>query len=395
LRQEYRAGEKMFADYARTPVPVIVNARTGEARAAAVFVCVLGASSYTYAEVTWDRTLPNWIGSHVRAFEFFGGCARLETCDNLRTGVIHACRYEPDLNPTFQDLATHYGFGVIPSRVRRPRDNAKAEAAVQLVTRWILARLRKHVFFSLGEVNRAIRDLNRELNEHPFRKKPGSRRSLYEELDRPALLPLPANRFVFCEWKKATVNIDYHVELLHHYYSVPYQHVHEKVRIRFTAETVEVFRDGRRIAAHLRDDTPGRYTTNPEHLPRSHREYLEWSPSRILRWGEKIGPATSAVLKYVLQSRMYPEQGYRPCLGILRLADRYTEARLEAACQRALAIRGCSYKSVRSILESGLDARPVASPAPEPPIPHDNIRGGGYYTPDEPKEHAHVEHAHA
>jgi len=379
MRQEHRAGEKLFVDYAGQTAEV-VDRRTGEIRQAQVFVAVLGASNYTYAEATWTQRLPDWIGSHVRAFAFFGGVPELVVPDNLRSGVAKAHRYEPDLNPTYQDLASHYGTAVLPARVRRPRDKAKAEAGVQLVERWVLAALRNRTFFSLQELNAEIARLLERLNARAFKKLPGSRRELFEQLDRPALRPLPAEPYQFAEWKKVRVNIDYHVEVAGHYYSVPHALVKRQLEARITEHTVECFYQGRRVASHLRSPLKGRHTTVAEHMPASHRQYAQWSPERIIRWAEQSGPATAGVIQTILERRAHPQQGFRSALGILRLGKGFGEARLEAACRRALQIGSYSYKSVESILRQGLDRQaPPEQPELELTIAHDNIRGSEYY----------------
>ena len=379
MRQEHRGGEKLFVDYAGQTAPV-VDRNSGEVREAQIFVAVLGASNYTYAEATWTQALPDWIGAHVRTFDFLGGVSELVVPDNLRSGVSKAHRYEPDINPTYQDMASHYGLAVLPARVRKARDKAKVEQSVLLVERWILACLRNRTFFSLSELNEAIGKLLDRLNERPFRKLPGSRRQLFETLDRPALKPLPATPYVYAEWKKARVHIDYHVEVQGHYYSVPYQLIKRQLDVRFTANIVECFHKGRRVASHRRCDHKGRHTTLAEHMPKSHRQYQQWSPERFIRWAEKAGPATAKLITAVLTSRRHPQQGYRSCLGILRLGKSYGEPRLEAACRRALALGTHSFKSLESILKHGLDN----TPAPEQqevalPIDHDNIRGPSYY----------------
>jgi len=378
LRQSHKAGEKMFVDYAGQSIQV-TEPHTGEIRQVQIFVAVLGSSNYTYAEATWDQGLANWIGSHVRAFEYFGGVPRAIVPDNIKSGVSKACRYEPDINPTYHDMAVHYKTVIIPARVRKPKDKAKVEAGVQVVERWILASLRNRAFFHLSELNESIRELLIKLNQRPFKKLKGSRLSWFETIERDALLPLPASRYVFAQWKKARVNIDYHVELDGHYYSVPYALVGEKVQLRYTAETVEIFHRGKRVASHNRQQRPGRHTTQAEHMPKSHRQYLEWRPSRIIRWAATVGEATAQVAQTIINSRQYPEQGYRSCLGILRLGKKYTDERLEAACRRAVFIGAYQYKSIRSILEKGLDQRPLPPERPQPNIQHENIRGGEYY----------------
>ena len=380
MRQVHRPGEKLFVDYCGTTVPV-VNAETGEVREAQIFVAVWGASSYTFAEATWSQGLADWIGSHVRAFEFAGGLTELVIPDNLRSGVTRACRYEPELNPTYQDLAVHYGVAVMPARVRKPRDKAKVEAGVQLVQRWILARLRHRRFFSLPELNQAIRDLLGPLNDRPFRKIPGSRRSLFDSVERPALRPLPGERFTYAEWKKARVHIDYHVEVDGHYYSVPYQLVSQELDVRMSAKTVECFAKSKRVASHLRSFRRGAHTTQGEHMPRPHREYAEWTPERLVRWAQTAGPSVAGLIATVMATRVHPQQGFRSCLGILRLSERYGGERLEAACEHALQVGAASYRSVRSILLVGLDRRqePAAEPAASRSLAHENLRGASYY----------------
>ncbi len=385
LRQEHRAGEKLFVDYAGATVP-IVDSKTGTAQDASIFVAVLGASSYTFAEATWSQKLPCWIGSHIRALEFFGGVPAIVVPDNLKGAVRRPCRYEPDLNPTYQEMAAHYGIAVIPARVRKPRDKAKAEAGVLLVERWILAALRKRTFFSLAALNEAIAELLDRLNAHRFRKLEGSRRSRFETLDRPALGPLPADRYPFAEWKKARVHIDYHIEVEGHYYSAPYALVHQQLDVRYTAQTVEIFHRGQRVASHQRSSKVGAHTTVDAHRPTSHQRYLEWTPERLIRWASSTGPFTAQLVDRVLQSRRHPEQGFRSCLGILRLGQSYGPDRLEAAAARACRLDACSYQSVKSILGASLDREVEPEPAPDRgPIQHPNIRGTDYFkTPEAP-----------
>lgn len=378
MRQEHRAGEKTFVDYCG-PTVEIVDASSGEVRPASIFVAVLGASSYTYAEATMSQELADWIGAHVRAFEFFGGVSELVVPDNTKSGVLRACRYEPDLNPTYQEMARHYGVAVIPARPRKPRDKAKVESGVLVVERWILARLRNRTFFSVAELNQAIRGLLENLNTRPMRVFNASRRELYKSLDRPALKALPGERFEFATWGKARVNIDYHVELQGHYYSVPYQLVRKEVDTRVSAATVECFFKGQRVAAHARSFVKGRHTTLTEHMPKAHQAQAEWTPERLVRWASEVGESTAAVVAAIMGSRAHPQQGFRPCLGLLRLGKRYDNTRLEAACARALAVQATSYRSVKSILEHGLDARPLAVPVRAEVIDHRNIRGAEYY----------------
>jgi transposase len=380
LRQEHKAGEKVFVDFAGATVPVVDRA-SGEIRDAQIFVGVLGASSYTYAEALWSQELPEWIAAHTRMYEFFGGVPSLTVPDNLKAGVRHACYYEPDVNPTYQEMAAHYATAVLPTRTARPRDKAKAEAGVLLVERWILARLRNHTFFSFSELNQEIRRLLESLNERRFQKMEGSRRTLFEALDRPALQPLPTSRYEYAQWKKARVNIDYHIDVLGHLYSVPHTLVRQAVEVRISRTTVEVFHDGRRIAAHVRSRRKGGFTTEVAHRPKAHQKHLEWTPSRILRWAEQTGPRTAELAGRILEERPHPEQGYRACLGLLRLGEHYGAERLEAACNRALHIRGHSYRSVKSILQNGLDR--IALEPPQTPLllpqAHENLRGADYY----------------
>lgn len=384
LRQEHPAGEKMFVDYAGATIPVY-DPEGGEPRQAAVFVAVLGASSYTFAEATGGQDLRNWIGSHRRAFEFFGGVTEVVVPDNLKSAVTHPSYYEPDLNPTYRDLGEHYGVAIIPARPYRARDKAKAEVGVQVVQRWIVAALRKRKFFSLEEVNQAIAELLVRLNERPFRKRPGSRATLFAQLDRPALKPLPATRFQFGEWETARVNIDYHVEVGRHFYSVPYALVHQQVDVHLTAETVEILHRGVRVASHVRSDVPGKATTLDEHRPKAHQRYLDRTPSRLIEDAQQVGPSTGQLVEAILAAKRHPEQGYRSCLGILRLAKTYPPERMEAAAKRCLRARAYNCGSMDSILKNQLDRLPLPGDPPlGPAVEHDNIRGAGYF--DSPPE---------
>lgn len=387
LRQEHRAGEKLFVDYAGQSL-YLTDPQTGARIPTALFVAVLGASNYTYAEATRAADLPSWIMSHVRALEYLGGVPAALIPDNHKGAVLHPDRYEPDLHPTYLDLATHYGTVILPARVRRPRDKAKVETGVLVVERWICAALRNRTFFTLAELNAAIWELLARLNARRFRKLPTSRRALFETLDRPALRPLPATRYVFAEWKRAGVNIDYHVAVAGHYYSVPYQLVQQEVEVRLSATMVELLYKGQRVASHVRSYRQGGFTTEPAHRPKAHQAYLAWTPSRLVHWAETIGGATAQLVAAILASRPHPEQGYRSCLGLLRLGKQYPPARLEAACARALAIRATSYKSVQSILRTGLDQQPMppAAPTPARGIAHANVRGAAYYTGKEPAD---------
>jgi transposase len=380
LRQDHKAGEKVFVDFAGQTVPIIDRV-TGEVLfEAQIFVGVLGASNFTYSQACRSQELAEWIGAHTRMLEYFGGVPGAVVPDNLKSGVRHACYYEPDVNPTYHDWAVHYGTVVLPTRVRKPRDKAKVEAGVLLVERWILARLRHHTFFSLADLNEEIRRLLELLNDRPFQKLEGSRRALFESLERPALKPLPSAHYDFAQWKRALVNIDYHVEVLGHFYSVPYQLQRSRVDVRITSDAVEILHDGKRVAGHLRGRKKGGFTTDPAHRPKSHQKYLEWTPSRMIRWGEQTGPRTAELVKRILESRPHPEQGYRACLGLLRLGERYGASRLEAACARALQVGAISYQSVKSILSTRLDQLPLEEQtALALPQNHEHVRGGEYY----------------
>jgi transposase len=379
MRQTHRAGEKLFVDYAGHTVEV-VDPASGEIRTAQIFVAVLGASNYTYAEATWSQGLSDWIGSPVRAFAYFDGVPAILVPDNLRSGVSKAHRYEPDVNPTYLELANHYGVAVVPARVRKPRDKAKAETGVQIVERWILAALRHRSFFSLSALNTAIAALLERLNQRPFKKLPGSRRTAFETIDRPALRPLPLTPYVYATWKRVRVNIDYHVEVDGHYYSVPYTLVKQALDVRLTDHTVECFHQRHRIASHVRSPLKGRHSTVAEHMPKAHREFAEWTPERLVRWAEKTGPATAGVIGHIMANRPHPQQGFRSCLGILRLGERYGNDRLEAACRRALRLDACRYKSIESILQRGLDRQALPEQQRlDLPAAHDHLRGPGYF----------------
>ncbi len=380
MRQVHRAGEKCFVDYAGQK-PRLIDPATGEVIEVELFVAVLGASNYTYAEATRTQQVPDWIASHQRAFAFFGGVTGALVCDQLKSGVTVPCRYEPGLQRTYEEFAEHVGTVILPARPGKARDKAKVEAAVLVAERWILARLRHETFFAVAALNARIRELLAALNGRVMRQYQASRRELFERLDRPVLRPLPAEPFVYGEWKTARVNIDYHVELHRHYYSVPFALVHEVVDARLTATTVECFHRGQRVATHARDDTPGRHTTHPVHMPKAHQHHLEWTPSRLTDWAGRIGAQTRALVAAILADRPHPEQGYRSCLGLLRLGRRYGEARLEAACARALAVGARSYRHVDSILKHGLERLPLPEPtAPSRPAPvHEHLRGPAYY----------------
>jgi len=378
MRQHHIAGEKLFVDYAGDTLDV-VDPKTGEVREAQLFVAVLGASNYTFAEATWTQTLPDWIGSHVRAFAFLGGVPGQIVPDNLKSGVTKACFYEPAVNRTYADLAAHYNTAVIPARPYKPRDKAKVEVGVQVVQRWIAARLRNRRFFSLAELNASIRGLLDGINAKVTRHLGASRRDLFEQLERSALKPLPAEPYEYAEWIERKVGLDYHVEIGKHYYSVPHQLLKTKLWARMTAGTVEIFHEGQRVASHVRTSANRQHTTVPEHMPASHRRYAGWTPEEIRRRAARIGPNTATLVDVILRERTHPEQGFRSCLGIVRLAKPHGRDALEAACLRALEINARSYKSVNSILKNNLQRRRPENAADGPAISHPNIRGAGYF----------------
>jgi transposase len=387
MRQQHRVGEKTFIDYAGQK-PHVTDPRTGQVTEVELFVAVLGASSYTFGEATWSQELPSWIASHERMLEFFGGSTEIWVPDNLKSGITTPCRYEPGINRTYEEFARHYGAVVIPTRVRKPRDKAKVEVGVQLAERWLLAPLRNRTFFSLAELNDAIRERLRELNSRPMRILGLSRRELYERLDRPALKPLPANRCELATWKvDCGVNIDYHVEVEDNFYSVHSSLANERVETRVTAAVVEIHFKGKRIESHPRLRGRGQYSTKPEHMPSSHRAHAKWTPSRLIAWAEKTGPATGRVVTEILKSRPHPEQGFRACLGVLSLGKRFGAERVEAACLRAERLGSYRYRTIDNILRKKLDQLPFEEePAAGAPRPdHDNIRGAQYYAEKETK----------
>ena len=379
MRQTHRAGEKLFADYAGPTVPII-DAVTGEIRPASLFVAVLGASSYTFACATAGQTQVDWLTGIDKALRFIGGVTALIVPDNPRALVAGPDRYEPELNRATAEFASHYGTVILPARPRKPQDKAKAEVGVQVVERWILARLRHRRFFSLAELESAVAELLPPLNDRPFKKLPGCRREAFVRLDAPYLRPLPATPFVLAEWKQARVNIDYHVEFEGHYYSVPNALVRQAVELRITRGGIEILARGHRVASHARSSRKGQFSTVAEHMPASHRAHAEWSPTKLLTWAASVGPATAELVQRMLTEKPHPEQGYRACLGLMRLARKHGRSRLEAACTRALAVGAHRYRSVASILEKGLDRQPLAPQQAELALPdHANVRGPGYY----------------
>ena len=379
MRQRHAAGERMFVDYSGTRMTVIDPA-TGAARPAEIFIAVMGASNMTYVEASWSQALPDWIGAHTRAFAAFGAVPGLVVSDNLKSGVIRACFYEPEVNRSYAEMAAHYGTAILPARPYKPRDKAKVEAAVLLVQRWIIARLRNRRVFSLEELNAAIRAEVVRLNARVSRHLGASRQHLFDMLDRPTMQPLPPEPFVHADWRRATVGADYHVRLEGHHYSVPHELIRQQLWARLTASTVEIFRSGKRVACHRRA-APGDMgaTTLNDHRPASHRRHAEVTPRMLRERATRIGPATAILVDVILRDRPHPEQGYRSCLGILRLARSHGAERLEAACERALAINARTMTSVKSILQNRLDGRRPDRPPEAPPIAHANIRGPQFF----------------
>jgi transposase len=378
MRQTHGPAEKLFVDFAGDTVAVF-DAATGEEQRAQIFVAVLGASNYTYAQGRWTQGLSDWIGAHVDALHVLGGVPKAIVCDNLKAGVTASCRYEPGINRTYQEFAEHYGTAILPARPRKPRDKAKVEGAVLIIERYVLARLRNQRFFSLVELNVAIAEIVADLNAKIMRKLAVSRAELFDEIDRPALKPLPSAPYQYAEWRRCRVAPDYHVEIADHYYSVPSRLIREEVEARITDTTVEILHKGTRVASHARSFLRHRHTTIPEHMPSAHRRYAAWTPARMMREAGKIGPATIALVEAIMKTKPHPEQGFRACLGILRLARSYGSARLEAACRRGNDIGAASYGSIKSILQHGLDKAYASETPEEPPIQHGNIRGTSYY----------------
>jgi transposase len=380
MRQIHLAGDKLFVDYAGMR-PKLFDPQTGEIIEAELFVAVLGASNFTYAEATRTQKVVDLVSSVSRALAAVGGVPRAIVPDQLKSAVVGACRYDPAIQRTTAELARHYATTILPARPRSPRDKAKVEVGVQIAERWLLARIRNERFTSLGALNARLVELTADLNGRTMRAYKASRRDLFERLDKPALAPLPEQPFEATEWKKVGLNIDYHVEFDHHLYSAPHALLHEELWVCATTSTVEVLYGGTRVASHARSYVHGGHTTVTDHMPSSHRAHAEWTPSRILSWAEKLGPNTRALCDVILRERRHPEWGYRSCLGLFRLAKKYEPARMEAACARALFAGARSYRPVKTILENQLDAQPL--PAPERPATagatHKNVRGRDYY----------------
>jgi transposase len=388
MRQEHRVGEKAFVDYCDGIA--ITDSRTGEKKKTELFVGCLGASSYTFVEASFSQDLPSWLLSHVRMFEFFGGVPGAVVPDNLKSGVKRPDRYEPEINPSYQDMATHYATCVLPARVRKPKDKGKVEAAVLLAQRWILARLRNRTFYSLAELNAAIAENLKILNDRVMRRIGKSRRQLWEELDRPALKPLPATRYEFAAWSKAKLSINYHVRIDDHFYSAPYTLIHKELWCRATAETIEIFHQRIRVASHRRAFVKFKYTTDPAHMPEAHRAVAEWTPERITRWASQIGPKAARAVDEIMRTKDHPQQGFNAALGVIRLSDKFTPERLERACDRALEIESVTYKTIRTMLENRMESaeHPNKAAPPRSVEPRSeqlaleleqNVRGKGYY----------------
>jgi len=379
MRQQHVAGDKMFVDYSGDRLRV-VDATTGEVKEVELFVAILGASNLTYAEATWSQKGPDWIGSHVRAYAYFGGVPKATVCDQLKSGVTKACRYEPEIQRGYEEMALHYGTTILPARPKSPRDKAKVESAVLHMQRWVIAALRNEVFSTLQRLNERILELVNEWNQRTMKAYGKSRRELFEELERAALMPLPTEAFEYASWSKARVSIDYHIAVEGHFYSVPHALVYAQVEVRKTPEIVEIFSQGKRVASHVKSPLPGRHTTLDEHMPKAHRAHAEWTPQRIISWAETVGPGATRLCETILTTRRHPEHGYRSCLGLYRLCKRFGPERFEAACLRVMCVGGRSYRNVECVLRRGLDKTELVQGEPEPlAIAHENVRGGHYY----------------
>jgi transposase len=376
MRQVHIAGDKVFVDYSGKKLPV-VDRKTGEIREVEIFVGVLGASSYTFAEATWTQTLPDWIGSHVRMFAFFSGVPRLIVPDNLKSGVNKPSFYDPEINRSFGRMAAHYGVGVLPARPKRPKDKAKVEAGVRFAQTCILGRLRNQTFFSLEEANAAIQGAVERINTHVMKRLGQSRRDLFEAMERPALAALPSEDYEFAEWRLARVSTDYHVEFERYFYSVPHSFIRQQVDVRATSRTIGIFLKGKRIAAHQRRYGGARFGTDPNHMPSSHRRYAEWSPERFQRWGASIGPQTEGLMIAILSSRPHPEQGFRTCLGVLNLYREIDAQKAEAVSTRAVEISGLNCKSISALIKTY--KAPRHSDESAAVGEHANLRGPSYF----------------
>lgn len=382
MRLQHKAGDKMFVDFSGVKASYRDPA-TGQVIEAELYVAVLGASSYTFACAVASQKVPDFIGATIKALEFFGGAPNCVVIDNLKSGVTHACYWDPEINQAFAEMARHYGVVVLPTRVSKPKDKAKVESGVLNAQRRILAALRNREFFNLQELNAAISQEVTKLNARPMQVTGRSRRELFEELEKAQLKALPPVRFSISQWKKAKVHIDYHVDVEKTYYSVPYGLIGKIVEIQYDQRTVQIYCNGKRVAAHPRTVRPGQYVTDSAHMPHEHRYYLEWTPERIQKWGATIGPHTRDLIEKIMQSKAHPEHAFRGCLGIIRLASPYTPQRVEQACYRALQLGAYSFRSVKSMLEKGLDKIvPFDLPQRSETIDHENLRGESYYDAD-------------
>lgn len=376
MRQHHRAGEKMFVDFSGGTLDVI-NPLTGEVKAAKLFVAVMGASSYTFVSAVFSEDLPSWLGCHVKAFEFFGGVPAIVVPDNLKSGVQSPHLYEPEINRSYTDLATHYGTCVIPARVRKPKDKAKVEVGVQVAQRWILAALRDRTFHSLAELNEAIAPLLLKLNSRLMREIGRSRLELFAQIDAPTLQPLPANSYEFAQWKKGKIHPDYHMQFDDHFYSTPYQVRGQEAWARGTERLVEILVNNLRVASHERSYVKWAYSTLDAHMAPAHQRQADHTIPRVMAWAGSIGPSALALVEVVMSRKKHPEQGVKTCFGILGFSKTFGPQRLENACVRALRFKTFTYKSIQSILQSRLDeqAEPQARALPR----HGNIRGGDYF----------------
>jgi transposase len=378
MRQTHKAGERCFVDFSGKS-PSIVNPQTGECVQVELFVAVLGASNLTYAEATISQKVQDFVLAHVHAASYFGGVPAMWVPDQLKSAVVVACRYEPGIQRTYADFARHYGTAVVPARPYKPRDKAKVEVAVQVVQRWILARLRNETFFSLEALNIRIRELLEDLNNRPMKKLGGvSRRELFERIERAALGPLPTEAYEYADWHERTVNTDYHVEVEKHWYSVPYRFAHEEVWARVTAHTVELFRCGERVASHRRSSVPHKHTTDPAHMPEAHRRHAA-GPEGVLSWAATVGPMATAMVTRLLEANPVREQGWRSARGLQRVGEKYGAARTEQACAAALRFGARSYKPIARMLELGREGLAADEENRTTPIHHENVRGPGYY----------------
>lgn len=384
MRQVHKAGEKLFVDYCGPTIPII-NPDTGECYGAQIFVAVLGASNYTFACASKSQNQADWINAHVKAFDFYGGVPELVIPDNLKSAVTKTHRYKPDINPAYSQMASHYQTAIIPARPYKPKDKSKAEVGVQIVERWILARLRHQTFFTLSSLNLAICELLIDLNNRDFKKLPGTRKSQFEMIDKPALKSLPKSAYQYVEIKSARVHIDYHIEYDKHYYSVPHHLIKEQVEVQASSTLISIYAYGHRVSSHPRSYVQGAHSTLTEHMPESHRAISEWSPERFLNWAESIGEGTKKVVSTLLHKKRHPEQNYRSILALLSLAKTYDRQRLENACIRAVDINSPTRTSVESILKNGLDklnSTYKKSDLKQTELPlndHENIRGNKYY----------------